>query len=1251
MKLNPMKAGRPSKATQNEKAEKVQRELASTKRIDTWLLRNDSDETIENFSSQEINNLNTITSPNPVPRTPEVCAQSDSSSEEDDDFQECTEVHDEEAHAEIDDSCWPSMQNDPYLEEKLNQIESQIDAAGIPDVYKAGQFLVRPQQPVFALLQNKQPDTLYQRDIFVWLPHLLLPKGEKFCCYKCEKPVQNSGYAHNPRARKVVSLSSWYYLYTCRYKCPNKECDVQTFYGTKDKFLEKMPVYLQRAFPAVLSHRGALDKELASLLRPLFVNGFGGSLFKELIEELHAIHYDNLDVMRLSTYLIKRAAGSLNNTIENHFKPRKHPMGYRDFVPSGGYFAAMQQEATEKLRMISDAQQALIPICIGKADLSFKLAEHFQKSNGVPPFCGLLTILNEHEEIAGMVYVPTKSNKHWQPLLQTIFNNHKACGYDIPKVFYTDNVGQDVKLLQDAFSSNAVNSSIIQEEGEEVPQAFTAEDINIVGPLKSAEEINESVENILKELDSDISKRIVVGIDCEWSVKQGQPYSRGVDLLQIAFEEKCILIKTKLLNQICPVKLKSLLESTRVLKTGKSVSGDISRLTQSYSNLDESKLRATSIDLGKLCKERNIVEKATVSLSKLSRVLLGKILDKSERLTDWSKELSAKQIQYAAIDAHVSLLIYNSAIKFAKLGSSFDQAEPGDLFTLLGRDRQLETARVEFCNYSNTRRTKAVVKLDKIVSSVSNSEIPSRLWKINENVTVSTSLLKPITRKIRRPFEVFETIDDPLPYEETNNNDFFDATDYSVITQDELDAGSTALLNVKDDAFHFIQRIMRHCPKSHSVFGLAAHKLSQAIFQVSKVDIDNIKAYVSTVNEDLPKFLRDNPTIKRKAIRRVIPEPEELAKRFAQWVETFKHAIDEKTGTPLFTSNCNKAIQQAAKDIINNHLSDPPQVPLYAKLSKSKHGLQLYRCFRGTSSLEGGVHRQIHRKLGNYNHGIKSMDSFLLEFRLRHNLETYWRNRLAKKYFGHYDLLLTAELQALYLKAEMPLRKDLMHVRNPLMYVGYEVYRQGISVIDAVTAAEHAMCTSSDSSNYLARCQKLAKPSLPFTNEKEYLLLSTLLTNNPGNDSSDQYCMELSRLFNTSTDVDSYKLCQHIRQGVKTLKARQNERSSARLLELTNLAGHQLPASAPIHCTVPEEVVIPQLSIIQYEAPFQHRLNTITETPVAPKKKRSRALPDNQRKRKKKKCTICGNEQCDRILRRGPCPLDPASNNTNNNIT
>lgn len=92
------------------------------------------------------------------------------------------------------------------------------------------------------------------------------------------------------------------------------------------------------------------------------------------------------------------------------------------------------------------------------------------------------------------------------------------------------------------------------------------------------------------------------------------------------------------------------------------------------------------------------------------------------------------------------------------------------------------------------------------------------------------------------------------------------------------------------------------------------------------------------------------------------------------------------------------------EEIRLGHVSDlKGGPPLYTGIGEDKNGLTIYRCARGTSSVEGSVHMNIVRKFASYNAGPRLTNMALCDYRLHHNIDVGSKNRYGKIHTGHYS--------------------------------------------------------------------------------------------------------------------------------------------------------------------------------------------------------------------------------------------------------
>src|ERR1700683_4776665 len=124
----------------------------------------------------------------------------------------------------------------------------------------------------------------------------------------------------------------------------------------------------------------------------------------------------------------------------------------------------------------------------------------------------------------------------------------------------------------------------------------------------------------------------------------------------------CDLLRVHRLQKL-PTSLVVILNSPRVLKIGRNVSGDLAKLASDFSVTvppKRNKSREGVIELGALAKSRNVISNGNASLTAITAAMLHKNLSKDTRISEWSApELSIEQREYAALDAWIVLSIYD----------------------------------------------------------------------------------------------------------------------------------------------------------------------------------------------------------------------------------------------------------------------------------------------------------------------------------------------------------------------------------------------------------------------------------------------------------------------------------------------------------------------------------------------------------------------------------------------------------------
>jgi len=148
-----------------------------------------------------------------------------------------------------------------------------------------------------------------------------------------------------------------------------------------------------------------------------------------------------------------------------------------------------------------------------------------------------------------------------------------------------------------------------------------------------------------------IARQAVLGFDTETkpSFKKGKVYPTS--LIQISSLEQAWILRVSRIGY--PGKLLELLSGETPLKIGLGLQDDLRRLRADFQFEPRGFL-----DLQQYVKAFRIDEKG---LKKISGIVLNRRISKSQQVSNWDADvLSEAQLRYAATDAWICLMIYNS---------------------------------------------------------------------------------------------------------------------------------------------------------------------------------------------------------------------------------------------------------------------------------------------------------------------------------------------------------------------------------------------------------------------------------------------------------------------------------------------------------------------------------------------------------------------------------------------------------------
>ncbi|GAA5803691.1 hypothetical protein HPULCUR_009174 [Helicostylum pulchrum] len=829
-----------------------------------------------------------------------------------------------------------------------------------------------------------------------------------------------------------------FYLMSMNYRCTRAVCRT-TFSGCDQDIVKQLNPGHQRAFPAILTHKSGISKDLCNVMRPLFQHGVGPHRLSKVIRILHTQRFDELQFVYYNGIndFKPNVASQLLNGAESQtfdqFSNFSDRMKYNGYTPSSNYLSYVYSSLVAEYRIFIDQHTSQLDGIILKLDHSFKIIKRMGKFNDVSTFNGLFTVLNEYGEIRMQLLVPAKGHSCLIPSFNNMMNSYRKYNLDMPQVAYTDNVTGDRKFLEEVIPSLTENVLHVAPSQAELidrnspynrfPVAIIPSGVNVT-VFSTKDDINAACDTIL-EMVRDNNSELCVGFDIEWTPSfvypigvrarlTGSPIP--VALVQIYFDTSIYLFRTFSFSATTfPEKLRDIIECKRIMKVGRQIGGDLTKFAQ-YGIIN----CPNQLDIGTLCYDKEVATRRNYSLQRIcGEVLMLNLLKPADvRKSNWEMDtLSPEHVQYAAVDAYISLRVYKKlkdleTVKkpvtsrtppgtfVASYASSADKVFPAALGYLRdilrifrGKNECLIGMEVVKVLIPGTllNRYKNGLSLDdfgqpKFIISVDRTHI----------FTASESnYLSSFVNAISSPIE--------NQLDSTSHHEINSAESYTVPSR------------VLKDAFHLLDLIkvsLRH--------GLSKDFIRQfrdALFVVDTEDKQKVENYLASIGTDWNTRLVSDPEFIFSRVRRYIPPPEELYPNVKLVFDKYANDLCSRTGLPLFDNEAAATSQRILEEIRQGNVSDVVGGPsLYTEIGEDKNGLMKYRCSRGTSSVEDSVHFNIIRKFASYNAGPRLTDAILSDYRLYHNISMGSITRHSRFHNWHSSPWLSEAINTLRIK-------------------------------------------------------------------------------------------------------------------------------------------------------------------------------------------------------------------------------------------
>ena len=936
-------------------------------------------------------------------------------------------------------------------------------------------FTVDPPDP-FVDSEPFEVDAWYKTRIFVCALFHIDSSFIPFCPQCNSRESRHRGWSG---FRRVVDVDRVCYAVTRRYECKNACCGVE-YLGWDERILECAPAHIRMTFPVILTHRLAVTEAVFDQMRSCLDAGTGSEPFAKMIEEQHRRRYDRCRLAYLSRVSALRKSPQTGQTSMDPELQKEPPVfsAYDDPEGFGGvhvtakYLRTLYTSCMRVLEGHMKRKNANVSAKILSGDHFFKILRCNFTFGGSRSFEAAYSLVNEHSEVIAVVLTQSKSLEEIRAMLVGVAKRMVALGHpkDHITLFYTDNPVAEKSFLLSIFDGLHRGAAV----PKQLPLLSTSA-AHTIFSISTDENANRLVRLMREELDEVVKagKQPVVSLDTEWTVSGSGKHRRlaPTQVIQLSTAKRTLVIHVARTG--IPHELKGLLGDDTVLKVGRGIAVDVSRLKKHSPSVSVRNYK----DVGAFAKELGLVPRANMSLVAMCEQLLRKTLDKTEQVGHWGGDLTDAQIRYAAMDSYACWCLYESMLSCGSRFIDPDMLTPNQEVVIVDASgSQVARATIAAEQPAASARRVARDKRRFLVEVVevlvpafvlpfARSPAPTTLGDLWHNAALGGphAAFVVLCRQLRdanHPMEVSVVAGEPeerLRVPAVGHHDgVFDAHAEVALDADRLqaivsaggaaawgadedadeeegdalgdvveedgdlpeldveltDAADWAVSGVKADPMHVMDRILRVMPKNHGALALFSRRLSQAMMLSNLKDALAAKAVAAKLWPNTPwaEILFRRSRWLHKRVRRFIPAPDILSKRIEAVFAEFEHIVDASTGSLLFTPNALKAYRAVLKLAKSGAVSDDPATPLYSLLAFEKDKLPLWLCSRGTNANEGGVHQKLVKNFLSMRGASPELVHYaLLEWVHRNNVRAASRNR-GVPFPGHYDTWLVDRL-------------------------------------------------------------------------------------------------------------------------------------------------------------------------------------------------------------------------------------------------
>jgi hypothetical protein len=168
------------------------------------------------------------------------------------------------------------------------------------------------------------------------------------------------------------------------------------------------------------------------------------------------------------------------------------------------------------------------------------------KTDGVPAFNALFTMINQYSEIRSMNFTPSKAQDGWAPILTAMLPSLANFGHSPPKIVFMDNIRADKDKLLSIFPSLSAGVIPVQPASTQEPLVLPEDWSSI--PLTTTFQVNHRFNIIMNQHTP--TTPVVVAFSVQWPIDATTGKTGRVALIQVAYQKVVYLIQVSP-NSLC----------------------------------------------------------------------------------------------------------------------------------------------------------------------------------------------------------------------------------------------------------------------------------------------------------------------------------------------------------------------------------------------------------------------------------------------------------------------------------------------------------------------------------------------------------------------------------------------------------------------------------------------------------------------------------------------------------------------------